>query len=151
MRLAQLALLASGCAACLPAVASAADIQCYDAKVRAKPLAQVPTAFPQSDGPDVIIMSWPWFVDLDVRRVIEGDVEKGRLETLVVQHTYYVKKTLTFYLRRNSAGTFNILRYFDEDQIERCQPGTEPARPYVRPGPGQTLDDIRREAEAEWE
>ena len=100
--LAALALLVSGCAACLPTVASASEVECYDAKVRAKAVAQIPTPYPRSD-PDVIVMSWPWFVDLDVRRVIEGDVEKGRLETLAVLHSGYVRKTMTFYLRRNSA------------------------------------------------
>ena len=90
-KLAPLALLASGFTACVPTIASASDIECYDAKVRAKPVAQVPTVFPQSDDPSVIIMSWPWFVDLDVRRVLQGDVEKGRLETLAVLHTGYVR------------------------------------------------------------
>lgn len=148
-RLSPLTLLASGFTACFPSVATAADIECYDAKVRAKPVEQIPTPYWRSDDPNTIVISWPWFVDLDVRRVIEGDVENGLLETLVVLHSSYVTKTRTFYLRRNSAGTFNILRIPDDVQIERCQPGTEPARPYIRPGPDQTLDDLRREAEAD--
>jgi hypothetical protein len=143
--LAALALLVSGCAACLPTVASASEVECYDAKVRAKAVAQIPTPYPRSD-PDVIVMSWPWFVDLDVRRVIEGDVEKGRLETLAVLHSGYVRKTMTFYLRRNSAGTYNILRH-DPDELERCPSDALPALPYLRPGPDRTYEDERRAGE----
>ena len=135
----------------IPATALAPDIECYDSKVRAKPVAQLATAFPQPDDQGIIASSWPWFVDLEVRGVIEGEPVKGRIETLAVLHMAYPKKTLTLYLRRNSQGTFNILRWFDEDQIKRCKPGTEPAAPYIRPMPGETLDDIRREAEACWE
>ena len=144
--LAPLAFLASGFMACLPTIASATDIVCYDAKVRAKPVAQVPTVFPQSDDPNVIIMSWPWFVDLDVRRVLEGDVEKGRLETLAVLHTGYVRRTMTFYLRRNSAGTSNILRD-DPDDLERCPSNALPATPYLLLGPDRTYAAERREGE----
>ena len=148
-KLAPLALLASGFTACVPTIASASDIECYDAKVRAKPVAQVPTVFPQSDDPSVKIMSWPWFVDLDVRRVLQGDVEKGRLETLAVLHTGYVRKTMTFYLRRNSAGTYNILRD-DPEELERCPSNSLAATPYLRLGPDRTYADERREGEEEY-
>ncbi|WP_197273851.1 hypothetical protein [Citromicrobium sp. JL477] len=141
-----MALLALGYTACLPAIASASGIECYDAKVRAKPVAQVPTVFPRSEDMNVIIISWPWFVDLDVRRVVEGDVEKGRLEALAVLHTGYVRKTMTFYLRRNSAGTYNILRH-DADELERCPSNALLATPYLRLGPDRTYADERREGE----
>ncbi len=148
-RFAPSTLLALGFTACVPTVASASDVECYDAKVRAKPFAQVPTVFPQSDDPSVIIMSWPWFVDLDVHRVLEGDVAKGRLETLAVLHTGYVRKTMTFYLRRNSAGTYNILRD-DPEELERCPSNSLAATPYLRLSPDRTYADERREGEEEY-
>lgn len=42
-------------AAAGPSSATASDIECYDLKIRAKAIAQVPTVYP--DDPDYIVIS----------------------------------------------------------------------------------------------
>lgn len=134
-------------ASCSSLGAAASDLECYDAKIRAKPLAQFYTPIPEIPG--AIVMSWPWFIDLKVRKVLEGEVVGRKITILAVLHSAYPSKTQVFLLRRNTAGTFNLIRE-DPSQVSRCQPGTEAATPYLRPANGQTLDDARREAEKEW-
>ncbi len=126
--------------------AVASDVECYDAKITAKPLNQVYTPYPSST--DVIVMSWPWFVDLKVKKVLEGDVPKRRITVLAVLHSEYPRKTRTFLLRRNTAGTFNLIRTQPSD-VTRCDPGSDAAEPYIQPSEGRTLEDVRRESEVE--
>ncbi|APG63155.1 hypothetical protein LPB140_10545 [Sphingorhabdus lutea] len=126
--------------------AIAADIECYDAKIRAKPIAQIPTVLGDS-GEDIIIY-WPWFLDLKIKRVIEGEVPEREITILALMHSYFREKTLTMLLRRNTAGTFNLIRA-EPSSIRRCEAGSEPVPPYLRPGDGKTLDDYRREGEEE--
>lgn len=76
--------------------------RCYDLKVRAKPTAQVPTEI--INEPGYIITSWPWFIDLDVKRILDGQFNGRKLTALAVLHTSYVKKTRDFLLRRNMLG-----------------------------------------------
>lgn len=130
-----------------PALAEPIGVEgeCYDVKVRAKPLAQVPSAFPAEDG--YIVISWPWFVDLKVSKVIEGGPVASRLTALAVLHSAYVRKSRTWLLRRNSLGSFNILRPEYPDKIVKCGPDAGPAAPYLRPEEGKTLEDYRREGE----
>lgn len=126
--------------------AIASDVECYDAKIRAKPLAQVYTPIPEVE--DAIVMSWPWFMDIRVKTVLEGEVPSRKITILAVLHSAYPSKTSTLLLRRNTAGGFNLIRT-DPEEISRCPAGTEPAQPYIRPANGRTLDDYRREAEEE--
>jgi hypothetical protein len=133
-----------------PQGASASDAECYDAKVRAKPLAQIPSVYPRSDDPDVIVMSWPWFLDLRIKRVVDGEVPRPEITALIILHTSMVAKTRTFLLRRNTLGGFNVIRAFEPDLVKRCPPDSAAVEPYLRPGPTQTLDDLRREGEAEY-
>jgi hypothetical protein len=127
--------------------ALAAEIECYDAKVRAKPLAQIPTPFP--NAPDYIVISWPWFLDLNVTRVLDGDVPQKEITVLAVLHTAYLNKTRTWLLRRNTLGTFNVLRVADPDSVLRCETDVEPVEPYIRPSEEKSLEDYRREGEEE--
>ena len=122
-------------------------IECFDALVSAKILRQTPSAFPNC-GDDCIIISWPWFMEIDVKRVIEGRAPKGRQLILTVQHTSFRKDpgTRRWWLRRNSLGGFNLLRTSDE-KLPRCTEDSMPTDPYIRPAPGQTLDDLVREGE----
>ena len=138
------ALLLGGCATTAD---SAGAEQCYDLKVRAKPVAQVPTVYPKSDDPNVIVMSWPWFVDLEISRVLDGEFEASTLTALAVLHTYYISDSRTWYLRENTAGTYNILRPSDPSKVGRCGVRTYPTEPYIRPGEGQSYEDLRREGE----
>jgi hypothetical protein len=125
--------------------ALAADLERYDAKVRAKADAQVATPFPSD--PDYIVISWPWFLDLNVTRVLEGDVPQKKITVLAVLHTAYISKTRTWLLRRNTLGTFNVLRIAEPESIPRCGADAEPAEPYIRPAEGKSLEDYRREGE----
>jgi len=137
-----------GLPAAIPAGAS--EIECYDAKVWAKPVAQIPSAYPRDDDPDVIIISWPWFLDLKIQRVLDGDVERGTVTALAVMHNNYVKKNRTWLLRKNTVGMFNVVRSDSPASIRRCNPDTLPAKPYITPAPDKTYADLRREGEEEY-
>ena len=124
--------------------ASAQDADCYDAEVSARIVSQIPTVFPNDDD-GWITISWPWIVDLDVSRVHSGDARRGRMSVLAVLHTYYRRDlgSRRWKLRRNDLGGFNLLRGA-ENLTARCA-GDEPARAYITPADGQTLEDLRRE------
>lgn len=131
------------------AAAKADGPDCYDAIVSATISHQVPSIL-QPD-PEWIVVTWPWFIDLRVHRVIEGDAHRGTLEVLSVEHTGYRSDLgrRNWWLRRNTLGGYNLIR-FPNDDIQRCAPGTEGATPYLRPGPDQTLRQMRSEAEREY-
>lgn len=96
-----------------------------------------------------MIMSWPYFIDLEVKRVLKGQVPEKKITALSVQHTYWRtdlgKKK--WWLRRNTEGDYNILRVERDREPPQCRPNTPPARAYLQPGDGKTLDDLRREGE----
>lgn len=121
---------------------------CHDAIVKARIIEQVPSVVPDC-GPDCIIMVWPWFLDLNVRKVVAGDAPRGRLETLIMLHTSFRRGlgTQRWWLRRNSLGGFNILRSGDEGVQKRCPLGSPPATSYLDPGPNKTLAVLRAEGE----
>lgn len=125
-----------------------ADDECYDAIVLARIVRQTPSTYGDC-GPDCIIMSWPWFMQLDVKKVIEGEVRKGRMLALTVQHTYYRRDlgAIRWWLRRNSLGGFNVLRTSEEEGLKRCALSTPPQTPYIQPANGQTLEDLLNEEE----
>lgn len=120
--------------------------ECYDAEVTARLIRQTPTAVPRDEG--WIVMRWPWFLNLDVRRVHVGDLPRGPLTVLTVQHNELRPGVHRYKLRRTTHGVHNVVPALDGDPA-RCPPGAPPARPYLTPGPGQTLDDLRREGEAQ--
>ncbi len=122
--------------------------ECYDAIVSAKIVLQTPSVFPNC-GDDCIVMVWPWFLQLDVKRIVEGHATKGRQLMLAMQHTYFRKDlgTQRWWLRRNSLGGFNVLRFGKENIPVRCADGVSPANPYIRPAPGKTLQDLLREGQ----
>jgi len=121
--------------------------QCYDAVVSARIVRQTPSVMPDCDG--CWMMVWPWFLELDVRRVEEGQASRGLQLTLALQHTYFRTDLgiQRWWLRRNSLGGFNVLRLGNEDKPRRCADGSAPAAPYLRPGPGKTLQDFLREGQ----
>lgn len=123
----------------------AKDAECYDAEVAARIISQTPTVFPDC-GDDCIVISWPWIVDLDVRRVHSGDARRGRLTVLAVLHTDYRRDlgSRRWKLRRNDMGGFNLLRGA-EDLTARCAADQPPAPAYITPPDGQTIEDLRRE------
>jgi hypothetical protein len=132
--------------------ASAADApECFDAQVYASIVRQTPTTFPDC-GSDCIVMSWPWILELNVKRVLKGNITANRITVVTVQHTYYRTDlgALRWLLRRNSLGAFNVLAGDDLARLARCPRGTEPAKPYVNPPRGKTLVDLAREGGARY-
>ncbi|MFN4295878.1 MAG: hypothetical protein ACK4FB_03485 [Brevundimonas sp.] len=123
---------------------TAQDAACYDAEVSARIVSQTPTVAPACA--DCVIMRWPWIVDLDVRRVHAGEVRRGPLTVLTVQHTDFRRDLggVRWTLRRNTEGGFNVVG-FGEDPERQCSPDDPPASPYITPPKGQTLEDLRRE------
>lgn len=118
---------------------------CYDARVMASLARQIPTPIPDC-GEDCIVMSWPWVLDLQVEAVLAGRAPRGRLTVLSVQHTYLRnERPGRFWLRRNTLGGFNLLRLGDGPKPRRCAKDAAPDDPYITPGEGRTLEDLRRE------
>lgn len=120
---------------------------CYDVIVSAKIVSQVPSVIPDCD--DCIVITWPWFVDLAISRVVEGRVSERKITVLALMHVPYrdnlgVRK---WWLRRNADGGFNLLRFDMRSPPSRClaDAGAQPA--HLRPSDGKTLADLRREGE----
>lgn len=132
--------------ACGSALAS--EPACYDAEVSARIIRQTPTVMVDC-GDDCIIMAWPWIIDLNVRWVYSGSVSRGPVTVLAVQHTYFSqpRNGRRWWLRRNSLGTYNIVQRNADEPLQRCLADAVPARPYISPADGQTLNDLRREGE----
>lgn len=91
-----------------PAGGSSIYPDCFDALVSARIVKQTPTVVPDT-GKDTIVMEWPWIVELDVRRVVEGAARTGLLKVLTMQHTYYKTPAggTEWWLRRNELRGFN--------------------------------------------
>lgn len=135
------------------AAASGDEPECFDAQVHASILRQTPTIIPDSSpecGPNCIIMSWPWILELDVKRVLDGHVSSNPITVLRVQHAYQPYGESRWWLRRNSLGAYNVLRGDDVAPLPRCPLGTGAAKPYVDPPTGKTLADLEREGEAHY-
>ncbi len=130
-----------------PQASFAADVECYDLKVRAKAISQIPSAYPRSNDPNFIIISWPWFLDLKVTRVIEGAMPEGMIEALAVMHVRYVRQNLIWFLRKNAAGSYNVIRSNEPKSLTRCHAGVALAKPPITPAPGQSYADLRKEGE----
>ena len=132
-----------------PACAETQEIpDCYDAVVFAKIIQQTPSVFSDSNDGS-IVMVWPWFLKLEVRRTVSGAVPIGPLTVQSMQHTSFRKNlgSRRWWLRRNSLGSFNLLRFAESEGLSKCSADDLPAEPYIRPGPGQTLDSLLRDGE----
>jgi len=131
--------------------ASASTPDCFDAIVLARIVKQVPTAYPDC-GKDCIVMSWPWIVEFDVDQAVAGTAPSGRLKVLAVQHTDFRHDlgTRRWWLRRNDLGGFNLLRFGESEHLDQCTADGPPARAYLHPSAGQTLDDVEKEGEKAW-
>lgn len=122
--------------------------ECFDALVVAKVVGQIPSDFPNTnDG--YVFTSWPYFIDLKIERVIEGKIEGEKVTALSVQHTYWRSDlgARRWWLRRNALGGHNMLRIEDGARPPQCPAEAAPDRAYLTPGPGQTLEDMRKAGE----
>jgi hypothetical protein len=122
--------------------------ECYDAIVEGKIEKQTPSVFSDSNDGS-ITMVWPWLLSLNVRQVVVGSIPTGPLQVLSMQHTSFRKGlgSRRWWLRRNSLGGFNLLRFAEAEGLPRCAVGREAAQALIRPGPNQTLDDLLRDGE----
>jgi len=134
---------------CGSAAARAENSQdCIDALVSAKIVRQIPSPFPDC-GDDCIIMSWPWFVDMKIKRVLRGRAPTGKVTVLAVLHTSYRKDlpSREWALRRNDLGGFNLIRTSDARPLPLCPENAPPASPYIRPKDGESLADVIRDSQ----
>lgn len=71
------------------------------------------------------------------------------MTALAVQHTYFnqARNGRRWLLRRNTLGNYNIMRPTADEPLARCPANIPPARPFISPPDGKTLDDLRREGE----
>jgi hypothetical protein len=142
-----LSLLAATGASPASANRTAPEADCIDAEVSATILRQTPTVIPECD--DCIVMYWPWIVDLRVHSVHAGSVALGPLTVLTLQHADYRTDlgARRWLLRRNTLGSFNVVVEREDGTLPRCSADAPDARPFIQPAEGQTLDDLRRDAE----
>lgn len=133
----------AACATPLETPPETVEGECFDVAVSAKIVQQTPTVI-LGCGDDCVVMSWPWVLDLDVRRVHAGRLKLGPLAVLSLQHTWYRDDlgSRRWWLRRNASGGFNAVG----SAGGKCPAETPPARPYFD-REGVTLDDLRREGE----
>lgn len=130
----------------VPERASAQSIaDCYDLKIYARVIEQIPSEAP--DCADCIVMRWPWFLDFRVKRVDEGAWTGRALTALSVQHTYLRSRYGSWWLRKNDAGGYNVVQSEDDATPQRCPASTGPASAYLRPGPAASLDQMRAAGE----
>jgi len=148
MRLIALAFLACWAGVAQASVASLQGEECFDVEIVANIAAQVPSEPPEI-GDGSIIMEWPYFIDLNVERVLKGRLPLRRLTVLSVQHTFFRRDlgSKTWWVRRNTLGGYNLLRTKGDEKPRRCLAGTPPARAYLEPANGATLEDLRKDGE----
>ena len=148
MRYATLMLCAAALAGCMTNAGRADARQCYDLRLWAEPTAQIPTPLPDYDG--IIVMSWPWFIDLKVLKVIDGVWKDQNLSAVAIRHVGYSDEAQAWFLRENTIGGYNVLRLEKPNEVKRCSIGSVKAEPYLQPSEGETVEGLRAESEAEW-
>ncbi|MEQ1688633.1 MAG: hypothetical protein ABL874_08670 [Sphingopyxis sp.] len=124
---------------------------CYDILVEAHIIAQIPSPLPDIDDGS-IIMSWPWFIDLNIDMVLEGSVQLGHVSVLTLQHTYFRPDLggRRWSLRRNDMNGFNARMADPLLDMLRCKEGVIPAPAYIRNVNDLGLEEIRREGERQY-
>jgi hypothetical protein len=125
--------------------APATPRNCFDAGVYAIVTQEIPSDIPMYDDKSIVVR-WPWFIDLQVERVEYGSVRHGTVTVLTMQHTYLKPRYGLWWLRRNSAGGFNVVGLGETD-LAPCPEDATPVAPYIGGGKDQTLDDLRRAGE----
>lgn len=138
---------ASSAAMCVALAVPTATVpapDCYDVKIRARAVDQIPSDIPDC-GSDCIIMQWPWFIDLRVTRVLDGAIPDKIVRVLALEHTYYVKRERTWFLRKNGAGGYNVLTPEEGQRLNQCSADASPVKAYIDVASAQRLDEFREE------
>jgi hypothetical protein len=123
---------------------------CFDALVSARIVKQTPTPIPDC-GKNCFVMRWPWIDEIDVTDTLDGIAPRGHMRVLTIQHTDYRPMTFEWALRRNSLGGFNAQLASDDSKLQICRQSIPPEDAYVRLRAGQTLDDVERDGEREFD
>lgn len=154
------AALAALLLAAAPAGAEAA--QCFDVAVVARVTGTASTEYPDDD-PEVIVMYWPWFVDLEVEQLLIGKERRERLRVTAMLHANYNPdiRHFLFLLRRGEDGRYRVVgtdTYIAEDHKGRfvrplARPPEDhelyPARPMPR-GYARWLKPLRYDVRKAW-
>jgi hypothetical protein len=109
LRLAALAVWLVGAAP-----ASAEDRLCFDVAVVASIERYRPTDIWDAQralGDDVIVMYWPWFLDIEVEKVVVGVERRSRLRVTALLHAQYIAEISRFLLllRREPDGSYFVV------------------------------------------
>ncbi|WP_370713211.1 hypothetical protein [Sphingomonas sp. IW22] len=67
------------------------------------------------------------------------------VRVLTVQHTDRVSREGTWFLRKNTAGSYNVLAPDGGSGLARCSAEAAPVQYYIRPNGERTLNDLRNE------
>lgn len=96
-----------------------------------------------------MVMRWPWILQLDIEKVLQGQAPLGPVTVLSVQHTYWQvdRGGQPWRLRRNKYGGFNVLTYGTLTSAVLCRRDAAAAEPFILLGKGQTLDALAVEGE----
>lgn len=123
--------------------------ECYDAVVDAVILRQLPTQIPDC-GPNCFIMRWPWFVEIDIKRVIKGKAPRGRIAVMTLQHSDILEtgKPSRWWLRRTVDGGFNVIWEDRRDLPKACPADAAPTKPFLGVDSAEDRAAALRAAEA---
>lgn len=107
-----LAALAAWLVGATPACAQ--DRMCFDVAVVASIERYRPTDIwdaQRAAGDDVIVMYWPWFLDIEVEKVVVGVENRPRLRVTALLHAQYIPEISRFLLllRREPDGSYFVV------------------------------------------
>lgn len=110
-------------------VATAADasLDCYDLKVLGATVSQRELPMPDCKG--CIYFAVPYVLQIKVKKVLEGTDASSRLVVRSIQHMAEPQELRTWWLRRNSANSYNRVEYDQSVQPRRCRIKMPPAKP----------------------
>lgn len=115
---------------------TAIEADCYDAHITARVIGQVPTVLGDEvdeNGEPIIVMRWPWILDLAVQRLHSGELSHRRVRALSIQHTALGTRVREFFLRKNDQGGYNFVWQTENEAMPLCAPDQSPARAYYVP------------------
>lgn len=101
--------------------------ECYDAKVLGTIVSQREGKVGECKG--CIYFEVPFALEIEVKKVLDGTVKSSRLAVRSIQHMAEPPLPRTWWLRRNSAGSYNRVEYGQGSQARRCSMKAPVAKP----------------------
>ena len=128
--LTRLSLLASAIGSLLVSTTADGRSGCYDAKIIGVLVSQeeLPVKPPPKGR---IYFAFPYLLTIKVHKVLEGTVRSSKLSIISIQHMAEPLELRTWWLTRNSAGSYNRVESDGDDQLRRCRPKAAPAKPLL--------------------